>query len=63
MFAYRAMQRRSRVTEHGLQMKDGHTGHDMLSRWAAMQANDPEKMNMTDVMVALATNVHQDIYT
>ena len=58
MFTYRAMNRRSTTSPEGhLQMKEDCVGDDMLSRWAALRARDPEKMSMTDVMVALATNV------
>ena len=58
MFTYDAMNRRSETSTDGvLRMKQDCTEDDMLSRWAAVRARDPDKMSMTDVMVALATNV------
>lgn len=58
VFVYRAMQRRATVSPAGrVEMKPGMTGADMLSRWTAVAASEPEKIGLTQIMVHLATNV------
>ncbi|KAK3679723.1 hypothetical protein LTR78_000099 [Recurvomyces mirabilis] len=58
VFAKKALDRRLKSSSaHGIHTDEHGMRDDMLSRWTAMKAQDSEKMNTTDIMVALCTNV------
>ncbi|KAK4565898.1 hypothetical protein LTR86_003747 [Recurvomyces mirabilis] len=58
VFAKKALDRRLKTySADGIHTDEHGMRDDMLSRWTAMKAKDPEKMNNTDIMVALCTNI------
>ena len=58
VFTLNALNKRTKISRDGqLELEEIRVGTDMLSKWAAVKAFDPDKMNTKDVIVALSTNV------
>jgi cytochrome P450 len=57
-FTLKAINARTSIKRDGeLELNDGATTKDMLSRWAAVKSKDPEKLTTRDIIVHTSTNV------